>query len=163
MITDPNWLYSTIAQSSAAIVAIVGGFITASVLMLTAEKRNLTNQLSEKKIRLEKLKSERDTRNVSLNLAEELKLVDNRDIALLEGEISNLNSHIKTFSYPPNLWWGVGVLGFLAVFGILFPVFMIWTELYSDIAKKLIVYCFFAGILGLFVYIASQIVTLRRK
>ncbi|GAI11749.1 unnamed protein product, partial [marine sediment metagenome] len=31
MIGDPNWLYSTIAQSSAAIVAIIGGFITATV------------------------------------------------------------------------------------------------------------------------------------
>ena len=74
MPTDPSWLYSTIAQSSAAIVAIIGGFITATVLMLTAEKRSLDNQLIEKKVRLEKLIIERDTRDVRLNLAEELKL-----------------------------------------------------------------------------------------
>ena len=59
MIGDPNWLYSTIAQSSAAIVAIVGGFITASVLMLTAEKRSLAQQQADKKTRLEALKSEK--------------------------------------------------------------------------------------------------------
>ncbi|MFC2013361.1 hypothetical protein ACFLU8_00490 [Chloroflexota bacterium] len=46
---DPNWLYSTIAQSSAAIVAIIGGFITASVLMLITEKRNLKNRLADNK------------------------------------------------------------------------------------------------------------------
>jgi hypothetical protein len=160
--TDPSWLYSTIAQSSAAIVAIIGGFITASVLMLTAEKRNLANQLSEKKIRLERLKFERDTRDVSLNLAEELKLVDNRDIALLEGEISNLNSHIKTFSYPQNLGWGLVVLGYLAVFGILLPVLVIWKEAYSDTAKTLTTFSFYIGIIGIFAYIVFQIRTLRR-
>lgn len=55
MIGDPNWLYSTIAQSSAAIVAIVGGFITASVLMLRSEKRSLSHQSADKKARLEAL------------------------------------------------------------------------------------------------------------
>ncbi len=39
MTTDPSWLYSTIAQSSAAIVAIIGGFITSRVLALLAEKK----------------------------------------------------------------------------------------------------------------------------
>ena len=58
MISDPNWLYSTIAQSSAAIVAIVGGFITARVLMLGSEKRNLKHQLADKKTRLEALKKQ---------------------------------------------------------------------------------------------------------
>jgi len=52
MIGDPNWLYSTIAQSSAAIVAIVGGFITASVLMLASEKRSLRHQKADKQTRL---------------------------------------------------------------------------------------------------------------
>jgi hypothetical protein len=43
--TDPSWLYSTIAQSSATIVAIIGGFITHSILSLRAEKISLLNQL----------------------------------------------------------------------------------------------------------------------
>jgi len=60
MIGDPNWLYSTIAQSSAAIVAIVGGFITATVLMLTSEKRSLRHQQAEKKTRLGVLKAEEE-------------------------------------------------------------------------------------------------------
>jgi hypothetical protein len=163
MATDPSWLYSTIAQSSAAIVAIIGGFITASVLMLTAEKRNLTNQLSEKKIRLEKLKLDRDTRDLSLNLAEEMKLFDNRDIALLEGEISNLNNHINTFSYPPNLGWGLAILGYLTVFSIFWPVLVIATEAFCTWQKYLIVYSFYFGILLIFTYIFIQIRKLRRS
>lgn len=58
MIGDPNWLYSTIAQSSAAIVAIVGGFITASVLMLASEKRSLRHQKADKQTRLKALEDE---------------------------------------------------------------------------------------------------------
>jgi hypothetical protein len=58
MIGDPNWLYSTIAQSSAAIVAIVGGFITASVLMLASEKRSLRHQKDDKQTRLKALEDE---------------------------------------------------------------------------------------------------------
>ena len=129
MITDPNWLYSTIAQSSAAIVAIVGGFITATVLMLTAEKRSLITQVSDKKGMLDSL--------IEAGADETIP-----NIIALDSEIPILEGRINAFSYPPNLIWGLVVLGFLAVFGILFPIFMIWTELYSDIAKKIIVYCF---------------------
>lgn len=304
MITDPSWLYSTIAQSSAAIVAIVGGFITASVLMLTAEKRSLANQKKDKEARLQTLKNEKgtlsqelDTREVEIFIESITdKIIDSKDmpsleevindnteaqslnpvilkreyevfsskiikakkfiithlekikpksvtfvdwvkmnnldiskydyeilerlydkvlgqkleqkqeslpaweratlsptllrmrlphitpiseqqelqrlrqniqeytgeIAVLENDVNNLDFRISKFSYPPNLGWGLGVLGFLTVVGILFPVFLIWTELYSDIARKIIVYCFYASILGLFAYIASQIYSLRR-
>ena len=163
MITDPSWLYSTIAQSSAAIVAIIGGFITASVLMLTSERRNLANQLSEKKIRLEKLKSERDARDVSLNLAEEMKLVDNKDIALLEGEISDLDSRIKAFSYPHNLKMGAYVFGLLAVFGIVLPVLVLAFRADGIFFRIMATVSFCLGIMGVFVYIVDQIGKLRRN
>ena len=138
MIGDPNWLYSTIAQSSAAIVAIIGGFITASVLTLTAEKRNLTNQLKEKKIHLKTLKHVLEKRGNSASFAEELGLFDKRDIFLIESEITSLESRIRTFSYP-NLGWGVITLAFLALFGVLSPILIIayeasshpWAKIYT--------------------------------
>lgn len=324
MIGDPNWLYSTIAQSSAAIVAIVGGFITATVLMLMAEKRSLTNQQTDKESRLsalkfeekeafktyetmrvdkffnaitddlkkedelpslevlmkrypgwnldheilereyekisklrlearqfieqhsdkiglekfvlfdewvrendlaissydyqlleeeyyrfcareeeileeEKRKVEEERRKatppylrgmfeikmptvmpLSLPLTEyelyrrqkedrRLEDVEGRlssvrhEIFLLESEVANLNARLRTFSYPPNLGWGVVVLGYLAVFGILLPILIIWKEAYSDAAKTLTMASFYIGIVGIFAYIVSQIRTLRRK
>ncbi len=59
MTTDPSWLYSTIAQSSAAIVAIIGGFITASVLNLLSEKRSLINQKKDKETRIQTLSNKK--------------------------------------------------------------------------------------------------------
>lgn len=309
---DPNWLYSTIAQSSAAIVAIVGGFITASVLMLMAEKRSLTHQQADKKTRLETLKDERgklldlhETMRVEIffkriiddvrkqdelppleeliqrypgwdfdheilqreysklskrrlearqfihshsdkiNVAKPLTfdewvarnkldisaydyemlegeyytmqerqrkvlleeertakgigglfarsplvesaiefprvtpdvtLWDQRElgsigdrlrdikyeISALEREVSSLEARISEFSYPPNLGWGIVVLGYLAVFGILLPVLVIWKEAYSDAAKTLTTFSFYIGIIGIFAYIVFQIRTLRR-
>lgn len=42
---DPNWLYSSIVQSSAALVAILGGFITASILNRISTRDDLQSQL----------------------------------------------------------------------------------------------------------------------
>lgn len=317
MIGDPNWLYSTIAQSSAAIVAIVGGFITATVLMLTSEKRSLSHQQAEKKTRLGALKAEEERlsdvyemmrvdrffKAIADDLKKEEKLpsletlmrsnpgwhlnheilkreyeklskqklearsfieqhsdkIDPREsllfeewvreneldispyddklleeeyyrfrsreeeileeekrkaippqlrgmfeikmpaimplspqltqyelyrrqredrmledaerrlsglrheIYLLGSEVANLDTRLKTFSYPPNLGWGIVVLAYLAVFGILLPVLIIWKEAYSDAAKTLTMASFYIGIVGIFTYIVFQIRTLRRK
>lgn len=304
MVTDPSWLYSTIAQSSAAIVAIVGGFITATVLMLMAEKRNLEHQLADEKARIEALKKQReelledyetlkvheflysitdelisadelpslevmmqshseihnlnpealkreyeklskhvlearhfieqhlDKINVMqaitfdewvesnnldigaydyhilekeyermcerqrkvlseagrpvlapgwvsslklptsvLSLWEQQELERTKDklrdvgyeISARDRVVTSLDARLRTFSYPPNLGWGIGVLGYLAVFGILLPVLIIWKEAYSDIAKTLTVASFYIGIIGIFAYIVFQIRALRRK
>jgi len=305
MITDPSWLYSTIAQSSAAIVAIVGGFITASVLMLTAEKRSLANQKKDKEVRLQTLKNEKGTLSQELDTREaEIfiesitdKIIDSKDmpsleevindnteaqslnpvilkreyevfsskiikakkfiithlekikpksvtfvdwvkmnnldiskydyeilerlydkvlgqkleqkqeslpaweratlsptllrmrlpyitpiseqqelqrlrqniqeytgeIAVLENDVNNLDFRISKFSYPPNLGWGLGVLGFLAVFGIFLPVYIIACNAFFHWAKLLTTFSFMFGIVVVFAYVFFQITELRRK
>ena len=148
MTTDPNWLYSTIAQSSAAIVAIIGGFITATVLMLTAEKRSLVTQVSDKRKKLD-----------SLGRSNAEEVIPN--IIALDSEIPILEGRIKAFSYPPNLIWGLVVLGFLAIFGILMPVIIIACEAFCIWAKLITVILFSIGIFGIFIYIFLQLRTLR--
>ena len=39
--SDPNWLLSTLAQSTAAVVAIVGGFLVSRLVQLSSEKEGL--------------------------------------------------------------------------------------------------------------------------
>jgi len=330
MIGDPNWLYSTIAQSSAAIVAIVGGFITATVLMLMAEKRSLTNQRTDKESRLSALKFEEKeafetyetmkvdqffdaitndlknedelpplevlmqrypkwnldheilkreyeklskqrlearhfieqhsdkidptkfvlfeewvkeneldissyddelleeeyyrfrTREEKILEEEKRKVEEERrkaappylqgilelqerfrapilnfitplspqltqhklygltkedrrledaerrlstlrhEIFLLETEVAHLDSRLSTFSYPPNLRWGVAVLGYLAVFSIFLPVLLIYNQLYTNIARIVAMAAFYIGIIALFTYVVFLITTLRR-
>ncbi|MFZ6003787.1 MAG: hypothetical protein ACOYXM_07600 [Actinomycetota bacterium] len=50
--TDPNWLLSTSAQSAAALVAIVGGFLVSRLVSLASEKQALERRLAELQGRL---------------------------------------------------------------------------------------------------------------
>jgi len=318
MSTDPSWLYSTIAQSSAAIVAIIGGFITATVLSLMAEKRSLQNQSADKEKQLEQyIEQENDISRNYEEMKVEIFLDDNIDelleqdelpsleqlminhpgqkldndilnnkykelskdkleakrfieqksnmitpenslndfdkwfknnrldisnfnyeilrkeyerqyevkkeileeekrkshnnlfdlfnicnsqdwiyslkppvysayeatkndnaleymkrklqelrqhIAFIKTEIDALGSRLKTFSYPPNLKWGIATLGYLAFFGIIIPVIIIGNELYdSDPLKWLTMVSFLVGIILVFFYVSFLIWTLRRK
>lgn len=149
MPTDPNWLYSTIAQSSAAIVAIIGGFITATILRLTAEKQSLVKQLSGKRKNLDSLKKHHLDVMI-VNIKEQ------------EDEIANLETRIKEFSYPTNLGWGVVVLGFLAFFGILLPILIMANEAFFSWAKLLTLITFWLGLIGVFTYVVFQIRTLKK-
>jgi hypothetical protein len=60
---DPNWLYSATAQSGAAIVAILGGFITSRILAVNAEKQGFKNQLEAESQRLQLLKEQEKKAN----------------------------------------------------------------------------------------------------
>lgn len=44
--SDPNWLLSTLAQSTAAVVAIVGGFLVSRLVQLSSEKEGLRRRLT---------------------------------------------------------------------------------------------------------------------
>ena len=169
MTTDPSWLYSTIAQSSAAIVAIIGGFITASILARRAEKTSLFNQLSDKKAQLKGLRNymppiiykNRATPEEIQSRKEQMD--SNREnISLLTAKISDLETRLKAFSYPPNLGWGIWVLGYLAVFGILLPVFIIAYEAFFTWAKTFTTISFWLGIIGVFAFVVFQLRALRR-
>ena len=46
-VTDPNWLLATMAQSAAALVAIIGGFLVSRVITLSTERRGLDRRLRE--------------------------------------------------------------------------------------------------------------------
>ena len=168
MITDPSWLYSTIAQSSAAIVAIIGGFITASVLYLSAEKRSLIRRLGEMKAQLSKLESIQLVRKDKLT-EQEIQKREERSEAKLEEiifvrkEISNIKSQLDAFSYPPNLGWGLLILMCFAFFSIVFPVMIIMYELFSPSMKVWTVILFLVGLGAVVTYIGLQIQELRRK
>ncbi|MBA7652565.1 hypothetical protein ES703_60400 [subsurface metagenome] len=104
MITDPSWLYSTIAQSSAAIVAIIGGFITASVLMLMSEKRGLQKQKSEKETHIQAIKDKRaelqyiyDTNKAERFIRNELAKYSDDNIPTLDKILDNYPSDYSTF------------------------------------------------------------------
>jgi hypothetical protein len=52
MLTDPNWLLSTVVQSTATFVAIVAGFIISRLLALSAERSGIQTKVRDIKLQL---------------------------------------------------------------------------------------------------------------
>jgi hypothetical protein len=305
-LADPNWFYSSTAQSAAAIVAIVGGFVTSRLLGLSAERSTLQNELSDKEFRLRTLQKRTNrlkddlqrldarhglwrmdvthygkpipelgqlrAENTDLQdldpaivqeVYEELRLrleaaftfVENhenlitaddssfhrwvskhhlstegldRDLAsnafedvakarkaqareearkrlpfgiqmpdlslpsialstppdmrnvpdpkerireerralaaqeeVLDGDIGHLRERLAAFRYPPNILWGLGVLGYLALGSVIFPLALLPADIQHDALKWTVLALFSSGVLALFVYVAAQTLDLR--
>lgn len=45
--TDPNWFYSALAQSAAAIVGLIGAFVTSRVMMMAGERSRIEKRIQE--------------------------------------------------------------------------------------------------------------------
>jgi hypothetical protein len=58
MTPDLNWLLSTVAQSAAALVAIIAGFIASRLLALSAERSGLQSRLRDLNLQLEAKRNE---------------------------------------------------------------------------------------------------------
>lgn len=140
MVGDPNWLYSTIAQSSAAIVAIIGGFITATALGLRSEKSRLRRLLAEM------------NKGESKENAGSLKLPNGTEIPLTIFEAAATRFHLEYLA-PRFIRWGILVIAYLACSGIVLPVIFIGCELFQSPLRWLILVLFCLGIIGLLFYI----------
>lgn len=104
MATDSSWLYSTIAQSSATIVAIIGGFITATVLNLLSEKRNLKNQREDKETRIKTLRQTREDLTKELEPKEVLSFIESITNDVINSDNLPSFEEIKgNYQYTQNL------------------------------------------------------------
>lgn len=64
--TDPNWLYSSIVQSSAAVVAIVGGLLTATVINVMSKRNGLLEELDDLEAQSRGLQMKHDVAKLDL-------------------------------------------------------------------------------------------------
>jgi hypothetical protein len=64
---DINWLYSSLSQSTAAIVAIIGGFLTTKVVSIDIEKRSHLARIQDISEETEQKKSELEEFEVEYN------------------------------------------------------------------------------------------------
>lgn len=65
--SDPNWLLSSTAQSAAALVAIVGGFLAGRLLALSADKSAAERRLRTTSVALESAESEESVASSALH------------------------------------------------------------------------------------------------
>jgi len=129
--------------------------------MLLAEKRTISNQLSEKKARLRAVK--RELEKPKDYRWDEEELLYKKDALLLKSEIADLNTRLNTFSYPPHLRLAAYIITPFAGLNIALPVTLILTEYFHSTVKQFICCTFLVGLLAIIVYISLLITELRSK
>jgi hypothetical protein len=71
--TDPNWFYSALAQSAAAIVGLIGAFVTSRVMMMASERSRIEKRFNEINAEIEELEHQ------NAPLLEYIEEVDRKD------------------------------------------------------------------------------------
>lgn len=162
---DLTELISTIITSTAAIVAIIGGFLVSRVISIS----------SEQKVRLNVLQ---DIRNKIQKSDTEMKLFGSNyepdsDVAkymVLENEylkkLENEQLIILNNTRPSGVLSGMLVLFYACVVGIAYPISLLPYPLdtYNDIVTKWFLLClFYSELLAIFVYLFLNLQILTRK
>jgi hypothetical protein len=71
--TDPNWFYSALAQSAAAIVGLIGAFVTSRVMMMAGERSRIEKRIQEINAEIKELERQ------NAHLLEYINEVDRKD------------------------------------------------------------------------------------
>jgi len=82
---------------------------------------------------------------------------------VLGSDVVHLEERLAAFRYPPNIWWGLGVLAYLAIGGVMFPLALLPADTPDKGLKWLALFLFCSGIVALFCYIGAQILSLQRR
>jgi len=71
--TDPNWFYSALAQSAAAIIGLICALVTSRVMMMASERSRIENRINEINTEIKELEHQ------NAPLLEYIEEVDRKD------------------------------------------------------------------------------------
>ncbi len=149
---DPNWFYSTLAQSTAAIVGLGGGFLVQRVL----QQRN---EIAQPRSDLRKYLANRfhnlNGRRASAVLARGQWQAARRDFQDDARAIAALRDRLV----PMRFYWLLGVIGAMLAVGTVAP--MLYLSSRSEGSRALLLIPFALLALGFFGFIAEELRRLR--
>ncbi len=176
---DPNWLLSTMAQSAAAIVGLVGGFLINKLLGLSAEKNALISQLSENQNEInfnhQLLKEyERQIKEEGRKLYGQPITQKYNDLVFKKNNVSYqidylntqkmlIEKKIRYYGEPKGVTPGAIILLFLTLFGVILPVVMMPVERLPQWQKHSIITLFVIGLFLVLGYICYIIIDTTKK
>lgn len=150
---DYNWLLTTIAQSSAALVGISSGFIILRISLYINKKSSIENQINDSGRAI--LENDRRRHGDIKNTPDHFPLKQHYN--KLKNELSNLK-------FPNKIWIGIIGIVWLMGFSIYYPVTLIPNDsLGYDITwgfctPSFLKNTFFIGLLILLSYLLSEII-----
>jgi hypothetical protein len=159
---DPNWLLSTMAQSSAAIVGLLGGFLISKSNEMSQQKQKNIQSLGENEIKikdyqrkLDELQNGMNPSHLTRSQVEDLKSDYNLKMDLLNRSLYLIKKEQRRIN---SVSWGVVFLIFHTICGVLIPIILLPV---SDLkTKPTLVWLFSISlllVLGYFAYYVNPI------
>ena len=150
---DPNWFLSTAAQSAAALVAIIGGFLVSRVITISSERGAMGAELEhlpKKKAGKQGLLS---TLGTEVNSgAESAQQALRREIADIEVRQEHLQVQLQNRDYISDIRWAAISLCYFAIIGVVLPLWFlpVTPETFESLSLKCWLFVgFLSGVLAL--------------
>ncbi|MBN1455990.1 MAG: hypothetical protein JW945_07050 [Methanomicrobia archaeon] len=162
--TDPNWFYSALAQSAAAIVGLIGAFVTSRVMMMASERSRIENRINEINAEIKGLEREKHTGTVhySNNVIREEERM--RELFSKNAILKELMNQLNQIVLPKDFKWLIISLIYFTTVGVILPLCLLPITPEQHLFWKLIVLIFFiTGLLAVFIYIFIEIKQITNK
>lgn len=166
---DPNWYLSTVVQSSAALIAIIGGFLVSRLVSLTAQrsefvqkKSNLNNR---RKASLQELSANKalPTNNETDEAKKQKKQEVEHAVKFLDDELSALKRMDEIKPGIIAIVKGFGALLYFGLVGIIYPLFLMTRHpvIINALGRDIVFFGFVSGFIALLIFIIDLLWNLR--
>ncbi|TYS14281.1 hypothetical protein FZC78_19185 [Rossellomorea vietnamensis] len=159
---DLNILITTIVTSTAALVAIIGGFLVSRIISLSSEQNAAEKRLQEIEEEHKTLKSQQQL----MNLTGQGDQIIRTELQSLEEQKLKQKSKIESNSKPAGIWSGLVVLFYACLVGICWPSMLLPYPLdtFNDgLTKNVLLILFYSELFVIFLYLVINIRKLTRN
>ena len=161
--SDPNWFYSALAQSAAAIVGLIGAFVTSRVMMMAGEKSRIENRIREINAEIKELERQKHTGTYYSNdmIREKERM---REISYKKAKIQELQDQLNQIVLPEHFKRLIISLIYFTVVGVILPLWLLpITSEQHFVWKPIVLVFFITGLIAVFLYIFIEIKDITKK
>jgi hypothetical protein len=161
--TDPNWFYSALAQSAAAVVGIIGAFVTSRVMMMAGERNRIENRINEINAEIKELERQKHMGVYYSNdvIREEGRI---REINHKNAITQELQNQLNQIVLPKHFRRLIISLIYFTVVAVILPLWLLPITPEQHLVWKPIVLVFFiTGLIAVFQYIFIEIRYITKK
>jgi hypothetical protein len=147
--SDPNWLYSALAQSAAAIVGIFGAFVTSKVIWMAGERSRIERRNNELKLEIQEQSYS--------------GLIDEK-WDTLQGRKEELRRELDEIILPKHFTGLILALIYFTGVGVVLPLYLLpITPEQHLFWKPIVLFLFITGLIAVFSYILIEIKHITEK
>ena len=161
--SDPNWFYSALAQSAAAIVGLIGAFVTSRVMMVAGERSRIENRINEIAAEIKKLERQKHMGTYYRNdrIREEGRI---REINQKNAIIQELLNQLNQIVLPKHFKRLILSLIYFTTVGVILPLWLLpITPEQHFVWKPIVLIFFISGLIAVFLYIFIEIKYITKK